>query len=161
MKRLIKKFSDCSLLEYDDGRFDEWCIYHSVPNEPPSAIKDVEIFTALDQLGQRIGSTQLYRDFLSVYQQTDRFLSPMVLQLTTELAGKYRGEEKNFDFLMTCLYAGMVAEENKEGAILRKRIKRLGVHQLLVEERPPTYAANFSRGRPWRDIVIDCEIRGF
>jgi hypothetical protein len=62
---------------------------------------------------------------------------------------------------MTFLYAGMVAEENKEGAILRKRIKRLGVHQLLIEERQAIYAENFSRSKPWREIAVECDVRGF
>ena len=161
MARLIKKFADGSILEYDKGRFDSWCIYYSASSEPPSAIRDEEIFEALEKLGQVIGSIQLYRDFLSVYQQTDRALCPTILRLTTELASKYPESEREIDFLMTCLYAGMVAEENKEGAILRKRIKRLGVHQLLVEERPASFAANFSRGKSWKEIVIECEVRGF
>jgi hypothetical protein len=55
----------------------------------------------------------------------------------------------------------MVAEENKEKAILRKRVKRLGVHQLLIEERPAKFATSFSRGKKWKRIVIECEVRGF
>lgn len=161
MGQLIKKFTDGSVLEYAEGRFDGWCIYFSTPSASPSAIKDVEIFSGLDQLGQRIGSIKLYQDFLSVYEQTTADLNPIILRLTTDLSAKYPNQEKRFDFLMTCLYAGMVAEENKEGAILRKRVKRLGVHQLLVEERPAIYAANFSRGKSWKEIEIECEVRGF
>lgn len=159
--RLIKIFSDNSRLEFDNGRFDEWCIYVYRLKESRKAIKDLEIFAALSELGERIGSIQLYRDFLSIYQQTTALIDPIVLQLTTELADKYRGHQGNFDYLLTCLYAGMVAEENKKEAILRKRIKRLGVHQVLVEERSAAYAANFSRGKTWKEIVIECEVRGF
>ena len=161
MSRLIKKFSDGSLLEYDNGSFDEWCIYFTSPNQPRAAIKDIEIFTQLDRLGQKINSIQLYRNFLSVYRQTSATIDQAVLRLIDELACQYIEDEANFNFLLTYLYAGMVAEENKEGAILRKRIKRLGVHQLLVEERPATYCANFSRGKSWKEIVIECEVRGF
>ena len=161
MKQLIKKFTDGSLLEYDDGRFDCWCIYHTACGEAPRAIKDLETFSALQLLGEKIGYIQLYKDFLSFYVQTNAALSPNVLQLITDLASKYPGAEKDFDFLLTCLYAGMVAEENKDGAILRKRIKRLGVHQLLVEARTPDYAASFSRGQLWKNIEIECEVRGF
>ncbi len=35
------------------------------------------------------------------------------------------------------LYAGMVAEENKENAVLKKRIKRLGMHQVLIDGLEP------------------------
>lgn len=161
MGHVIKEFADGTMLEYDEGRFDGWCIYHVRPGESRKAIIDLEIFSDLDHLGQRIGSIQLYRDFLSVYQQTTATIEAVVLNLITELARKHLDNQNLCDFLLTALYAGMVAEENKDGAILRKRIKRLGVHQLLVEERPAAYAANFSRGKSWKEIVIECEVRGF
>src|SRR5262249_368879 len=108
-----------------------------------------------------IGSVRLYKDFLKIYEKTDTSLNAPVLSLISELASTYPTHEKEFDLLITCLYAGMVAEENKDGTILRKRIKRLGVHQVLVEERPALYAANFSRGKQWQEIAVECEIRGF
>ena len=50
------------------------------------------------------------------------------------------------------IYAGMIAEENKQSAILKKRIKRLGMHQVLKLEYEPRIAANFSKGKKWRDL---------
>lgn len=55
----------------------------------------------------------------------------------------------------------MVAENLKANTRLGKRIKRLGVHQLLFENRTVLDAANFMRGMGWREIAGMCEERGF
>lgn len=55
----------------------------------------------------------------------------------------------------------MIAEERKAGTRLGKRIKRLGIHMLLIENIPVREAANFMRGMGWRDIARLCEERGF
>jgi hypothetical protein len=55
----------------------------------------------------------------------------------------------------------MVAEENKTNTKLGKKIKRLGVHQILIENMKPEIAANFSKGMKWQEISNECKIRGF
>ena len=55
----------------------------------------------------------------------------------------------------------MIAEENKEHSILGKRIKRLGVHMLLIDGEPVNYAANFMRGVGWKELDKMCKERGF
>jgi hypothetical protein len=55
----------------------------------------------------------------------------------------------------------MIAEENKDKAILKKFIKRLGVHQVLIEKHDPVLAANYSKGKKWQVLKLECESRGF
>lgn len=55
----------------------------------------------------------------------------------------------------------MVAEENKLGTKLGKRIKRLGIHQVLYDRYSPAAAASFSRGLSWTRIDNECKLRGF
>ena len=55
----------------------------------------------------------------------------------------------------------MVAEEKKAGTRLGKRIKRLGVYKLLVENLSVEESANFMRGMNWRQIDALCRERGF
>ena len=55
----------------------------------------------------------------------------------------------------------MVAEENKAFSKLGKRIKRPGVYQVLQENIDYNTAANFSRGRKWRELSEICAQRGF
>ena len=61
----------------------------------------------------------------------------------------------------TVIYAGMIAEENKAKAILKKRIKRLGMYQTLVEQMPAAEAAIFSKGKKWRELDNICRQLGF
>ena len=65
------------------------------------------------------------------------------------------------DIWFTVIYAGMVAEENKAFAMLKKRIKRLGMHQVLVEGFDADYAAHFSRGKKWPELDSLMKQRGF
>ncbi len=53
------------------------------------------------------------------------------------------------------------AKENKLGTKLGKRIKRLGIHQVLYDRYSPAAAASFSRGLPWTRIDNECKLRGF
>lgn len=63
--------------------------------------------------------------------------------------------------MFTILYMAMIAEEKKEHTKLGKRIKRLGVHKLLIEGVPVNEAANFMRGMGWREIDKMCSKFGF
>jgi hypothetical protein len=55
----------------------------------------------------------------------------------------------------------MLAEENKANKKLGKRIKHLGVYQVLIDELPIATAANYSRGKNWKDLDIICQNLGF
>jgi len=65
------------------------------------------------------------------------------------------------DTWFTVIYAGMIAEENKANAILKKRIKRLGMHQLLLENFKSEEAANFSKNKKWQELDIIMKQKGF
>lgn len=54
-----------------------------------------------------------------------------------------------------------IANQVNNKAILKKYIKRLGVHQVLVELMPPNMAANYSRRKKWQELRLECEARGF
>lgn len=85
----------------------------------------------------------------------------MLLQQITCISAEYNENQIEVDIWFTVIYAGMVAEENKENAILKKRIKRLGMHQLLIENESPHFAANFSKGRKWRELDLIMKKYGF
>jgi hypothetical protein len=83
-----------------------------------------------------------------------------VVENIKNVAKKYPNSGE-VELILIFLYAGMVAEENKDKAILKKYIKRLGVHQVLIEKMPAEIAANYSRGKNWRELKLECEARGF
>jgi hypothetical protein len=161
--RTIKLFPDGSCLEYDKGNFDDWCIYLVNPNTNQRvAPRDIHYFEAFQKLSKKYGNDKIYRDFVSIYDKTGANLDLDVLAFITQLAhNQYQPDAFQMDQLFTTVYAGMVAEENKKNAILKKRIKRLGMHQLLIEQVTPFIAANFSKGKKWRDLDAECKNRDF
>lgn len=159
--QLVRTFPDGSLLTFDQGRFDIWCLYLERPGAARYAPSDAEYFAQLQALAQRHSAQMLYADFVAIYNRTTATLSPHVLEAIYYMAKAYEPDASEVDMLLTILYAGMVAEENKERARLRKRVKRLGVHQVLLENVAPEAAATFSRGLRWQEIAAECERRGF
>ncbi len=84
-----------------------------------------------------------------------------ILNSITTIAGAYRNDAVEMDIWLTVIYGGMVAEEKKAKMILKKRIKRLGIHQVIIENMQPHIAANFSRGKKWRELDALVRERGF
>jgi hypothetical protein len=161
MATLIKEVRNNNRVEFDSGKFDEWCVYLKRHNSPRYAPKDNEYFAALYLLGKTYGHKKIYNDYLKVYALTDKNINPQVLNLITLIADTYNQAAEEIDIWFTVIYAGMVAEENKAYAILKKRIKRLGMHQVLIEQLDASYAANFSKGKGWRDLDSIMRQRGF
>ncbi len=161
MPRLIKQFQDGSVLEYDSGSFDDWCVFLTRPDVKRYAPRDTQYFARFAQLGQTHGVKQIYTDFCSMYEITGKNLTPDGHALIERVTAHYGADALEMQILFTVVYAGMVAEENKAFTRLGKRVKRLGLHQVLCEGMPPHIAANFSRGRPWRELAALCEARGF
>lgn len=159
---IVKRFEDGSYLEYAKGSFDGWCVYMVDPNrhfrQPP---RDTHYFDFLLKQSVVFGADRIYRDFVSIYEQTGRAVSSQVLGYIDVVAEAYGDMRLLFSQIYTILYMGMVAEEQKAGTRLGKRIKRLGVHKLLVEKVPVAEAANFMRGMRWREIDELCRFRGF
>lgn len=161
MSKLIKRFTDNSILEFDKGKFDEWCVYHKLEGRGRYAPKDNQYFKRLKKLSEIFSPKTIYDDFLLIYEKTGKEINNSLLNDITSMTEKYKDFALQLDIIFTILYAGMVAEENKEKAILKKRIKRLGMHQILFEGFSPQYASNFSKGKTWRELDKECTMRGF
>jgi hypothetical protein len=161
MSRIIKMVRGKNLVEFDRGSFDEWCVFLSRPGQPRYAPKDTEYFTILKNMGNRFGHAKIYNDFISYYNQTTKDLDSTILDLITTLSNDYENEAEEMDTWFTVIYAGMIAEENKDRTYLGKRIKRLGMHQLLLENYDPELAANFSKGKKGHDLSTIMKERGF
>jgi hypothetical protein len=148
-------------ISFGNGRFDEWCIYVQRKENAPGDYLfplDSWYFTELARINEE--EPWVYEDFLKFYNLTDKEASNLAIKLIPLLAKKYK-ETHLVELLYSIIYAGMIAEENKEGTKLGKRIKRLGMHQTLVEKLDPKIAADFSRNMKWREIDEHCRARGF
>ena len=158
---LIATFTDGGLLEFGRGKFDDWCVFLTRPGVPRHPPTDADYFAALRRLGRRHGRRRVYGDFVAVYRRTGPAIDPAVVQGISATAGGYDEDALDFAVTVTTIYAGMVAEENKAFAPLGKRIKRLGVYQILRFDLPVGVAANYSKGKPWRELARECEQYGF
>jgi len=152
MATLIKTISDGSIIEFDSGAFDEWCVYLTRTGERKYAPKDVQYFTELQNFAKKYTSQKIYDDFVKIYDITNSDIKKEVLDRITVISNDYGEDKIIIDIWFTVIYAGMVAEENKKFAILKKRVKRLGMHQILIENETPSFAANYSKGKKWREL---------
>ena len=161
MSTILKRIPNGSLIEFDDGSFDSWCVYLTRKDKERYAPKDLEYFTVLNHLGKKYGPRKVYDDFVKIYKRTYKIIDKELLRKITRISEDYGQDKHKINTWLTIIYAGMVAEENKEKAILKKRVKRLGMYQLLVEQYTPDYAANFSKGKNWKELDAIMKRFGF
>ena len=161
MSKLIKIINTQIRIEFDTGSFDNWCVYLTKPGKVRYAPTDIEYFNWLKKQAQVFGAAKIYNDFISFYELTGKEIDPGLLDVITKLSRDYDSVSEEADIWFTVIYAGMIAEENKVNTILRKRIKRLGMHQLLLEDYKAEEAANFSRNKKWRELDMLMKQKGF
>jgi hypothetical protein len=161
MATLIKIINNRIRIEFDTGSFDNWCVYLTRPGLARYAPTDIEYFSWLKQQALIFGVAKIYNDFISFYEFTGKEIDLTLLDKITILSKDYTSVSEEADTWFTIIYAGMIAEENKANTILRKRIKRLGMHQLLLENFRPEEAANFSKNKKWKDLDILMKQKGF
>lgn len=147
----VVTFSDGSFLEFAQGKFDDWCIYLTRPGQKRYAPRDEIYFADLLQYGNKHGTRKIYDDFISIYDLADRQLKDEVFQHIHSITQKFNEDCLEIEILYAILYMGMVAENNKKFTMLKKRIKRLGVHQVLVDGISPRDAANYSKKALWQE----------
>lgn len=167
---VVKSFPGGTSIGSTEGKFDRWCVQErvSVWTRRPT---DAGCFARLLELAQRYGTDKVMADFVAVYDamgvkppRGDLLPSDQVLDLITRLSAAYGsspGDDVRADRLFTTLYLTMIAEENKARAVLGKRIKRLGVHLVLIEGRTPEEAAAFPTGKKAAELSALCQSYGF
>ena len=161
MPQLIHSFSHGGKIEFDQGCFDKWCVYLTPKHGKRYAPKDTEYFSRLKTLSRKHSPQMIYDDFVTIYNRTEKHIDKQVLILIHALCASYNSDSAEMEVWFNVLYAGMIAEENKEKAILKKRIKRLGMHQLLVQDYTPLKAATFSKGKNWKELDKIMQAFGF
>jgi hypothetical protein len=159
--RVIRSFSDGSVLEFDEGKFDPWCVYERSPQGSRRPPLDTDYFETLVEFGAEHGPEKVYMDFVAVYEATGKEVASRAFEVIDEIAAGYGDRELDANKTFSTMYAGMVAEENKSHTRLGKRIKRLGTYVLLVEGRDVKDAAYFMKGMKWQEIDALCKGRGF
>lgn len=159
---IIKTFNDESCVYYDSGKFDDHCVYLKEKFSVAKAPKDIEYFQYFIDISVKYGMRKIYSDFCKIYDKTTEKIDRKVLSLITGISKLYKAEDiLQVDKWFTVLYLGMVAEENKANSVLKKKIKRLGFHQIMLEGFTAGEAADYSRGKKAVILLQECDKRGF
>jgi len=162
MERLIKNISNNSKVIFDNGKFDKWCVYVVSSNGSRIAPLDKQYFSELLEISKKYSKNKVYNDFVKIYDKTTAEIDNEVIELLEIISKTYNTEDRAIiEKWFTVIYAGMIAEENKERAVLKKRIKRLGMHQVLIDNLAPNITANFSKGKKWRELDAIMREKGF
>lgn len=156
---LVKDFGKGVTLSFGKGNFDEWAVLLEHPTYPHMPT-DEWYFKKLVKFSLYSSPPELYDQFVDIYDVTTKEVSQFALDKISGIAKKYP-YPLEVEIVLCILYMGMIAEENKQGAILGKKIKRLGVYQTLIEGLGPFKAAHYSRGQSADYLVQVCKFRGF
>lgn len=159
--RVIKIFSNGQSLVSDSGRFDSWCMFIQNSDGTRKPPRDADIFFNLVELGKNFGTQKVYMDIKEIFDLTRKQIDLSLLNHIYLLSQSYGESQVKVEILYSTLYVMFIAEENKDGTKLGKRIKLLGIHQILKENIDPETAANFTVRMPWKNISKLCEGRGF
>jgi len=154
-------FRDGTIMEQGPGKFDDYCVYLTREGANRYAPTDKEYFSFFIEKAKKYSSEKIYSDYVSIYDCTTALKNETVLNDIDKIAETYKGDEINFAIWFSVIYMGMVAEENKKNAILKKRIKRLAMYQIMFEKMTAGDAAFFSRGKRVHELEPLCKERGF
>ena len=160
---IVTNLDDGTLIERDRGSFDDYCVYITRPGEKRYAPRDTEYFSFFIEKSKQYSPEKIYEDYVSIYDKTSALLKQSVIdEIKEDICNDYEKEDRiDFALWYIVIYLGMVAEENKRFAVLKKRIKRLGMYQILFEDMNAYQAANFSRGRKVAELDPLCREKGF
>jgi hypothetical protein len=159
--RPIITFSNGQSLEYDWGGFDFWCIFVRSSDNTRNPPRDIDYFVNLVELGKTYGSPRIYLDIKKIYILAGKEIDEKVLEYISLVSEEYHDDCLRIEILFSIIYAAFIAEDNKARTKLGKRIKFLGIYQILVEGISPEIAVNFSKGMSWQEISKNCEQREF
>lgn len=157
----IKKFSNGTILKQGRGKFDDYCVYIKRDGENEYAPTDKECFAFFIKMAKKYDAKRIYKDYAVIYDRTSAQRDMRVLDEIEEISKAYPGDEDGFAEWFSVLYLAMIAEENKKYSVLGKRIKRLGMYQILFENMAAGDAAFFSVGKKVAQLSPMCKERGF
>lgn len=135
---------------FDWGKFDEYCVYH-IDNQGKKTIpKDEHYFKWIKDLADKYDRDKVYNDFLQVYNfASENFDGVNALTLAKKIDDKYEEDTTHWWIIF---YMTMVAECKKKNAILKKRIKHLGIYNLLFDNYDIAYIVSYMKGKNWREL---------
>lgn len=164
-ERPFTEFENGARLFYAQGNWDDWAVYYSAPGIKPYKPQDKEYFNDILLLANTYGTEYVYEDFVRIFEKTTREIDYSMADFIKQIAkDKYNAEDvTGVAILFTTLYMAMVSEYYYHGkpSKINKRIKRLGVYQILYKGMSVGDAANFSKGKDFSELDALCKQYGF
>ena len=156
----FRTFPEGISIGFGKGKIDNFCVYLKDETGLRAPL-DTEYFQFVHDLASESGTLAVYNSFKKIYDIAEKEIVPEALVVIDAAAERFSSTTLQTQLYFSILYLCMVAEQNYPNTKLGKRLKRLGIYQLLFEGMTVEEAANWSRGKPWRDIAHECEKRGF
>ena len=178
ISKVLKTFDDGREIGFGNGKFDSWCVYIRT-GKKENAPFDVKYFSNLLKYARNTSKEKVYSDMKRIFEMADYYPKEKDLTEISEMAKYYGDDAVDVDVDFTTIYLGMIAEQQKRGAILKKRVKMLGIYQTLFEEhlsldvhltdeeklngveKSAKRAASLSYGVPYKIIESICKEHGF
>lgn len=161
MLREVKRLRNGTVFSYGMGSYDEWCVYESNLEVRAKRVGDHDYFKKIRELGNIYEISDVFKTFCSIYNRTTTEINENILKDISETCEQYEDDYDKAEYAFCLLYLSMVAEMNKEYSRLGKRVKGLGIHQLLFQKMKIHDIANFTRGKKWFEVAAACERYGF
>lgn len=135
---------DGTKIYFGTGKIDGWCVFIEKDGDVTIPL-DYDYFTELFDLCAVCGKEKVYRSFCIIYdsvEANDWTLDDKknCYAICKRVSAEY--EQPTLKLWLT-YYMAMLAEEMKDGKILGKRIKRLGVYNMLFDEYPIKYITGY------------------
>lgn len=135
---------------FDKGNFDKYCVYVNGRGRFRYAPTDDEYFNWILNLSKKYTVEQVWDDFCQVFNIVDTNENDNdVMNLIQKIDIHY---DEDTIIWWILFYMTMLAECKKENAILKKRIKKLGVYNLLFDKYSIDYVTTYMRNQTWRDL---------
>ena len=114
---IIKRFSDNSLLEYDRGSFDDWCVYYTNSSGIRKPPRDTDYFEFLCQLANEFTVEKVYGDYVQVYNWTGNKVKEGVLNNITTLSASYGEKALAVNIVFSILYLAMISSRSPKSSV--------------------------------------------
>ena len=134
---------------FGPGRFDSWCVYMKDNNHEKIPL-DKDYFLWILNLANKYSKKQVYKDFITIYNSVNEEFDENECYKICQTIDKHYEEDTTHWWVI--FYMTMVAECTKKNSILKKRIKHLGVYNILFDEYEVDYVVKYMRGKRWREL---------
>ena len=145
------------LFWFGEGNIDEWCVYCVKPNNRTWFAYDSEYLSWIKKMGKFHGEQKVYDSFCRIFDNVHyNFNMGDGYNIVCEVSKDYH----RTGHFWAWFWMTMIAEERKDNAILGKRIKRLGVYNMLFDKYKLGYVTQYMVGKKWYELEALMDERG-